>query len=106
MAIFGTPLLEDIPQTDPVIIPEINKPAIVDERIPINRPGLMISPDDAMMMGSDEESKRKEGLENQELLAKFAGDFDSSTELNDNLLEFDLSKSKNLTAKQQKFKEI
>jgi|TARA_A100000172_G_scaffold32308_1_gene19399 hypothetical protein len=106
MAIFGTPLPEDLLQTNPVVIPEIKTPTRVDERIPINRPGLMISPNDAIMMGSDEEDRRKEGLENQELFSKFAGDFDPSTELNDNLLEFDLSKSKNLTAKQQKFKEI
>ena len=106
MVQFGLPVLDNLPQTDPVLTPKITSQVTVDETVPINRPGLMISPDDAMLMGSDATNKQQEALENQEILSKFGGDFDPSTELNDNLLEFDLSKSKNLPAKQQKFKDI
>ena len=106
MVQFGLPVLDNLPQTDPVLTPKITSQVTVDETVPVNRPGLMISPDDAMLMGSDATNKQQEALENQEILSKFGGDFDPSTELNDNLLEFDLSKSKNLPAKQQKFKDI
>jgi len=115
MAIFGTPLLEDIPQTDSVVKPidpnitqsDLNMTAYGSSRglssIELEKQRIA-----TLASGTQppEFFEQQEALENQELLSKFAGDFDPSTELNDNLLEFDLSKSKNLTAKQQKFKEI
>lgn len=45
----------------------------------------------------------KENLYNQEILSLFGGDFDPNGELDDNILEFSMSKGKTLTAKQQVF---
>ena len=79
MVQFGLPVLDNLPQTDPVLTPKITSQVTVDETVPVNRPGLMISPDDAMLMGSDATNKQQEALENQEILSKFGGDFDPST---------------------------
>lgn len=48
----------------------------------------------------------KELLLNQEITSLFGGNFDSTKELDNNLLEFDMAKSKNLPAKMQKLKNV
>ena len=48
----------------------------------------------------------KELLLNQEITSLFGGNFDSTKELDNNLLEFDMAKSKNLPAKIQKLKNV
>ena len=113
MVEFVTPRLDNIPTVqEPIIDPNITQSDLNMTAYGSSRGLSSIELEKEKIAALASGTKPPEffeqqiALENQELLAKFAGNFDPSTELNDNLLEFDLSKSKNLTAKQQKFNEI
>lgn len=96
------------------VIPELSNKVTVDDVAPkinfINQQQNNVSPNvkvgNRFQSGIDSAKKRNQekiDLYNQEVFVKLGGDYNPQGELDENLLEFDIAGSDNITAKQQKF---